>query len=69
MGQELKQTERKRPSIAEEETEHGRRWVAMVWTLITVVVLIVAVIALWGKLATNPSSTVNPHKSLPAASQ
>ena len=45
-------------------TRRGLR--SMVWLLIVVLAVIVMVLAMWGRMQQNATSTVNPEKSQPS---
>lgn len=42
---------------------------SMVWTLVAVVAIIFMVVAMWGHLSQNKTSTVNPTKTQPVPRQ
>lgn len=45
-------------------TERGHH--SMMWLLIAVLAIVVMVLAMWGHLGQNATSTVNPHKTPPS---
>jgi heme/copper-type cytochrome/quinol oxidase subunit 2 len=51
-------------------TPHTRRgFRALMWMLVVIVAVIVMVLAMWGHLAQNGTSTVNPTKTPPPVRQ
>jgi hypothetical protein len=52
---------------ATEHTKRGHR--ALMWTLLALVAIIIMVLAMWGHLAQNGTSTVNPAKTPPPVRQ